>query len=532
MTFNPFQPKPSRRDFLKSGGTALGVAVLPKPTAKGQPRAEPSAPMVDNVILIISDTLRRDALSCYGGSWIHTPHLDRFAEQAVIFDNAYISSFPTVPLRNDVLTGRYTFTYKPWSPLDDDAVTLQETLSKAGILTSLVVDTPHPFRSYNYQRGFAAWQVIRGQENDSYRSAPRKVKLPCAAHKLRSPDVTMVKYLRNVARRQREEDYFVAQTMATAAQWLEENRDGRRFFLYVDTFDPHEPWDPPRYYVDRYDPGYQGEEVIYPRYDFWREFLSEKELQHCRALYAGETTLADRWIGFLLDRIASLDLLKNTAIILIGDHGFYLGEHGYIGKLLIRGKLCQHLPLYPEVARIPMLVYFPGCQGGTRVQALAQPVDLMPTVLDLLGVARPPSVESPSLRPLLEGKVRKVKEIAIASPTLFIKSTKLTPRLASREPDPATRSSITDGEWLLIYGAQVEKSAGGLTASVDSTIREVRKIQGDVSPELYHLAQDPGCEKNLIGGHRGVAQDLHAAYVEFLQSKKIPESHLRYFRRI
>ena len=116
-----------------------------------------------------------------------------------------------------------------------------------------------------------------------------------------------------------------------------------------------------------------------------------------------------------------------------------------------------------------------------------------------------------------------MKEIAIASPTLFIKSTKLTPRLASREPDPATRSSITDGEWLLIYGAQVEKSAGGLTASVDSTIREVREIQGDVSPELYHLAQDPGCEKNLIGGHRGVAQDLHAAYVEFLQSKKIPE---------
>ena len=139
----------------------------------------------------------------------------------------------------------------------------------------------------------------------------------------------------------------------------------------MDTFDPHEPWDPPRYYVDRYDPGYQGEEVIYPRYDFWREFLSEKELQHCRALYAGETTLADRWIGFLLDRIASLDLLKNTAIILIGDHGFYLGEHGYIGKLLIRGKLCQHLPLYPEVARIPMLVYFPGCQGGTRVASLS-----------------------------------------------------------------------------------------------------------------------------------------------------------------
>jgi len=515
--------KTSRRDFLKTSAGALGAATLARAALRAAPQEVRGGERIDNVILIISDTLRRDTLSCYGGSWVHTPHLDRFAQQAVIFDNAFVSSFPTVPLRNDILTGRYTFTYKPWAPLDKDEVTLQETFDKAGVLTSLVADTPHPFApGYNYQRGFAAWQIIRGQEHDEFRTAPRDVKLPCDPKKLRLGEKTVVQYLRNVARRGREEDYFVAQTMSRAAEWLEENRDGRRFFLYVDTFDPHEPWDPPRYYVERYDPGYQGEEVTYPRYDLWREFLSERELQHCRALYAGEVTLVDRWIGFLLDRVVTLDLLSNTAIVLTTDHGFYLGEHGYIGKSLLRGDAYQNLPLYPEVARIPLLIYFPGCQGGLRIKALVQPVDLMATVLDLLGVEKPPPVEAPSLVPLLEGRAGKVKDIAIASPSLF--------HDAETPPSPADRSSITDGEWLLIYGAQPEGTAEvRTTAAVDSIVRQVKELQGEIRPELYHLARDPKCEKNLISEDPSVAARLHEAFLNFLSSRKYPQERLAYF---
>src|SRR5437660_5844352 len=85
-----------------------------------------------NVILIISDTLRRDCVSVYGepgwfGKPVRTPHLERFAARATVFDRAFSSSFPTVPLRNDILTGRATFTYKQWAPLDRDDATLQET---------------------------------------------------------------------------------------------------------------------------------------------------------------------------------------------------------------------------------------------------------------------------------------------------------------------------------------------------------------------------------------------------------------------
>jgi arylsulfatase A-like enzyme len=525
--------KTSRRDFLKLGAAGLGAAVIPGAGLRTAAAPATAAEIrVDNVIIIITDTMRRDAFSFYGGNWIQTPHLDRFAQQAVIFDNAYHSSFPTIPLRNDILTGRHTFTYKPWSPIDEDAITLQETLAQAGILTSMVADNPTCFApGYNYQRGFAAWQLIRGQFSEPYRTAPRDPKLPCDANKLYGGAALTKQYLRNVAHRRREEDYFAAQTMATAADWLEENCDGRRFFLYVDTWDPHEPWDPPHYYVERYDPGYTGEEVIVPRYDFWKEFMTERELQHCRALYAGEVTMVDRWIGFLLDRIATLDLLKNTAVIVTTDHGIYVGEHGYTGKGFVRGNLFGWIPLYSEIARIPLLVYFPGCRGGTHYKGLAQPVDLMPTILEMMGVPRPPSVESNSLVPALTGRVDKVRDLAIASPTVYNAKGRATGLPGVEGVDPSARSSITDGEWLLIAGARPDKSTGPLyTAAVDSRIREIIKIQGELRPELYHLTEDPGCLKNLINDKPAVAGSLHKAYVEFLRSRKIPESYLQLFR--
>jgi arylsulfatase A-like enzyme len=525
MPANPLDNKPSRRDFLKvSGGALAAMAAAGPPPARRAAGPPPDVIQVDNAILIITDSMRRDALSLYGANWIRTPYLDRFARQALVFENSYTSSFPTVPLRNDVLTGRYTFTFKDWSPIDPDAVTLQETLGRAGILTALVVDTPHPFApGYNYQRGFDSWQINRGQEGDRFRTAPREVKLPCHPRKLRQGRETVTKYLRNVARRQREEDYFVAETMTKAAEWLEENHDGRRFFLYVDTFDPHEPWDPPRYYSDPYDPGYEGEEVIYPRYDYWREFLTERELQHCRALYAGEVTMVDRWIGFLLERVASLGLLQNTAVFITSDHGFYLGEHDLIGKSLIRESVFQYLPLYPEVARIPLLVYFPGCAAGSRVKALAQPVDLMPTVLDLLGVAKPPSVEGSSLEPVLQGKTASAKDLVISSPPLF--------GAAKSPPSPTTRSSISDGEWLLIYGAQSEGTArSSQTSAVDSIAREVRNLQGEIRPELYHVAEDPGCKKNVISERHQTAENLRAAYLDFLRRRGYPRDFMQRFR--
>jgi arylsulfatase A-like enzyme len=85
-----------------------------------------------NIVLIVSDTLRRDHVGCYDNAWIHTPHLDRLAERSFVFDRCYAASFPTVPNRSDLLTGSYNFTYLGWKPLPQSELTLPQLLAAAG----------------------------------------------------------------------------------------------------------------------------------------------------------------------------------------------------------------------------------------------------------------------------------------------------------------------------------------------------------------------------------------------------------------
>ncbi len=494
-----------------------------------------------NVILVFSDSLRVDFLGCYGNDWIHTPYLDRFAREAIVFDRAHCGSFPTVPCRNDVFTGRWTLAYKPWAPLDAGEIVLAEVLNEAGYLTSLFVDTPHPFApGFNYQRGFQAWELIRGQESDAWKTAPAEVTLPCDPSKLRGgARGATYKYLQNMAFRQSEEDYFPARTMRAAAAWLEENRD-RPFFMYVDTFDPHEPWDPPAHYLKRYElEGYEGEEVIYPRYDRWADYMTEAELKHCRNLYAGEVSLVDRWIGFLLERVEDLGLLDETAIMVTTDHGFYLGEHGYIGKGIVRGDQWQSLPLYPEVSRVPLIVGLPGGPGARRSQAFAQPVDLMPTILELLGVPVPGIVQGKSLLPVFEGN-DNLRPFAVSAPGLSCRHpvpTKGQAPTSSKDQldlsHPTNRATITTDEWALVIGAQVEEVvSGGITSVVDSMTREVAFLEGEARPELYHLPSDPWCTRDVLAEHKDVARRLQADFCAFLRQAGLREDHLPYFAAV
>lgn len=484
-----------------------------------------------NFILIISDTFRRDHLGCYGNPWIRTPYLDRFALGATVFERAFVGSFPTVPLRNDILTGRYSFTYKPWSPAGPDPL-LQEILGRHGVLTAAFADTPHPFAPpYGYQRGFAAWEQIRGQENDRYHTDPVEIQLPSAPEKLRGNGAALKQYFRNVSDRRAEEDYFPARTMRAAARWLEHN--GHReapFFLYVDTFDPHEPWDPPPHYLRYYEDRYDGDAVMYPRYDR-SEYLSDAELTHIRHLYAGEVSMVDRWVGYLLEAVDALGLTDDTAVLFTSDHGFYHGEHGYIGKSLIREGYQQAIPLYPEVARIPMLFRIPGTSPG-RSTALVQAIDIFPTALDLFGV-EDPEVSRGRAVSLFESQAvhsgTGPRSLTVSAPTLSY------PELGL--PHPATRATVTDGEWLLVYGPQHVPEGEGereMTAMVDSLVREVRMIEGRVGPELYHLPSDPGCLKNRFADpdRYAEAQRLHAGLVAFLETHEVPERHLRFFRTL
>ena len=479
-----------------------------------------------NIIYINSDSFRRDHVGAYGNRWISTPNLDRFAAESVVFDRAYAASFPTVPNRLDVLTGRYTFNYFGWSPLPADALCFPKLLNDAGYVSMMVCDTPHILKQgYNFQRDFTAFEWIRGQENDKWRTHPKDVKYPCdpkkirggftSAVKIRVGPATLTQHLRNTADRKTEADCYAARTMQSACDWLERNHNHGKFFLYVDTFDPHEPWDPPAYYTEMYDPGYEGEEVIYPRYDFC-DYLTKAELKHCRAMYAGECTMVDRWVGKLLAKIDDLGLRGNTLVFFTTDHGFLHGEHGIIGKSIIRKRAMSYCPLWEEIARIPLMMRHPKLRGGKRINAFVQPPDFAPTILDVAGVEIPDAMQGESIIPLMKGRKRAIRDCAVTSPTIIV---------GHRGWWSYTPSTLTTGRWSFIFSG---RSAGGgraTTRAVDSLRR--RQI-GGIFPEvmLYDLKTDPQQKRNVARKHKDVVRKLHRRYVKFLEGLGTREEYL------
>jgi len=425
-----------------------------------------------NIIQIVSDTFRRDYLGCYGNSWIHTECLDRFAKDSLIFDNAYIASFPTIPHRHDLFTGRYTFIYSTWAPLPRDEIILSQLLRQAGYVTMLIVDTPHMIRDAHYfDRGFDGWWWIRGQEHDRYMTNPPDD--PEERQKALGRQ-----YLQNVSLRRFEEDYFVAQTMTSAIKWLELNYDQHeKFFLHIDTFDPHEPWDPPKWYADMYDPKWKGGEVPGGAYILGEERpaasdLTEEQLNHLRALYAGEVTLVDRWIGRLLQKIDDLGLLEDTAIIFTSDHGTYIGEHNYVGLII----------------RLPDSV---GAPSGRRDEIVQSP-DLMPTILELAGVKIPPTVQGRSILSIIRGENEEERNIAVSSASL----------VGQRLPNWIT---VTSKGWALLAS----------------------QVESEVKSELYDLSKDPQETENLIDERPEIADELRSKMIEFLRSLGTEEETLR-----
>ena len=462
-----------------------------------------------NFIVIVSDTLRRDHLGCYGNDWISTPNIDRFAAQSLLFLNAYSGSFPTVPHRRDVLTGRFTASYTPWAPLSSDEVVLPDVLRQKDYLSMMVCDCPHILeRGYHYDRGFDGFEWIRGQESDGWKTYPEAPEYRCDPAKIRSPERLCRRHMRNRAWWEHESDTFVARTMTEACRWLEKSYRRERFFLYVDTFDPHEPWDAPQWYVDMYDPGYDGEVVDYPLYAP-TDFLSDAELKHARALYAAEVTLVDRWIGRLLEKIGDLGLLTDTMVILTTDHGFLHGEHGVIGKSIITPEGLQYIPLYEEISHIPLMVHHPGCRGGVK-EAIVQPMDFMPTILELAEVEVPPSVHGRSFAKLLRGRRDEHREFAVSSPYM------------GGESVPCT---VTSGKWCGVLW-----SASGTEGIVDRAVDGLAKSQaGGLQHEdlLFDLRRDPGQQTNVASEHPRVMADLRRKLVAFCREVGTDEQTVR-----
>src|SRR5215212_10514763 len=164
----------SRKGFLKTVGTGtMGAALLGAPVLlTGCEENRGGAEHKPNVILVIIDTLRKDHVGAYGNDWIQTPTLDAIAEESLLFTQSHPEAMPTIPARRAIHTGMRTWPTHPhafgWKPIPAGQVTVAETLAEEGFGTYLVTDTYVQF-PMNFGRGFGAYHMIRGQENDRYK---------------------------------------------------------------------------------------------------------------------------------------------------------------------------------------------------------------------------------------------------------------------------------------------------------------------------------------------------------------------------
>ncbi|MEC9379255.1 MAG: sulfatase, partial [Candidatus Latescibacterota bacterium] len=310
-----------------------------------------------NVIVLVSDTFRYDYLGCNGNDWIGTEALDCFAERATCFDRHYLSSFPTIPNRTDLFTGRYSFPFHGWQPLDRTVPVLSTLFGAAGYSSQLICDTPHLMsRDHHFDRDFHGAQWIRGQEGDRpllKGNLPPRHRIPKSKTRvdanMRHTKWGNLATLHSHTNRDWawEEDRFCVRTARTASRWLEENHDASPFLLWIDFFDVHEPWDPPEYLVARYDvrSRYDGPPMIHPNYGPASNY-SRRELANLKAHYAAEAFLVNKWIGYLLDKVDDLGLFEDTVIAFTSDHGMFLGEHNRTGKSNIDRADDRIWPLY------------------------------------------------------------------------------------------------------------------------------------------------------------------------------------------
>ena len=270
----------------------------------------------------------------------------------------------------------------------------------------------------------------------------------------------------------------------------------------------------PSYYTEMYMPDYDGE-VVQPIYGRWQHSpgFTEERVRKALATYKGEVTMVDTWVGYLLRTVENMGLMENTAIVFTSDHGFYFGEHnGLFGKLTFAkrpdGTLYGHgdpnamwefSPLYEEIVLVPLLVYVPGARPGVY-RGLTSAIDVMPTVLDVMGKPITDYVEGASLLPKvhdssLPGRDFAVSTIPFANPGDSVNSVDNIKRRLGMAPV----ATVTTDEWSLLY-------------SID-----------DGMSQLYHLPSDPGQLADAIGANPDIARSVHERLVKFMADTSLPE---------
>ena len=394
-----------------------GTPALITPAAK--------APLV---IVYLVDTLRADHTQPYGYRRDTTPELGRFAADSVVFDTAIAQASWTKPsvasLFTSLLPGQHR-AVQLRDTLDSGHVTMAEMLQAKGFATGAVIANSVIYSAgSNFEQGFDLFVGMHGAGN-----RPSKV-------------------------------VEAAPVVDDALSWLEERR-GFPTFLYVHTMDPHVPYTPPAPFNMKYEPHPTPD---HPAVDPRGDYKEPLDLDRLIAQYDGEIAYGDREFGRFVSELKRRGLYDRALMVFLGDHGEEFLDHGQF----THGKT-----VFDELIHIPLIVKFPGGRGaGTRVKQQVQEVDVLPTVMQEMGlpVPAPPVIAGHPLQPVLAGGV----------------------------PEPPAVSEISHRGYV----------AHGMRTSRD---KYVQRFSPEEDELYFDLGRDPKEKDNRLAENRDRASKLKAA---------------------
>jgi len=378
------------------------------PALRGEVKSQP------NVVFITIDTLRADHLGCYGDKEIRTPNIDALAAESFRFERAYTPVPVTLPAHTAIFTGTYPTLSGmhdfSGNKLNPKQPTLASVLKQQGYATGAVVGSAVLDSRFGLNQGFDFYY-------DHF-----------DFNRLQESNLEEMERPGNVVADQ-------------ALDWLGKNAQSK-FFLWMHLYDPHYPYRPPAPFSEQY-----------------------KDRP-----YDGEIAFADAQVGRLIAFLKAKGLYGHTLIVLTGDHGESLGEHG---------EKTHGFFIYNATLHVPVLIHLPGMTRGNVLADLISLTDLMPTVLADVQAEVPAQVQGRSLMPLLTAKK------ADAANGLYAET--FLPRLHFN--------------WSELRSVETEK---------------YQYIQAP-KPELYDLASDPGETRNLFSEKKAVGAELQARLNELVR---------------
>ena len=368
----PLLARPPRTAAILAGSAALALVGLLLRPAGGNPGLD--VPLAwdrapargHNVVLISIDSLRADHLSTYGYQRDTSPMMSDWARRGVLFKNASSTTAWTLPGHMSMLTGRSLLGHGMVSDdrmLTADVTTLAETLQASGYRTGAIVSAPYVEARYGFARGFDDYDdhtISFATNKASYRSVTAPL------------------------------------VQDTADTWLSKGSE-EPFFLFLHYWDVHYDYIPSPPYDTMFDPDYEGDITGNDFYfnDAVNRNMDPRDIEHLLALYDGEIRLVDDHLAKLAASLTRLGLDENTVVVVTSDHGDEFFEHGRKG---------HHRTLYDEILRVPFVLYVPGATPTKPVVTMETSIiDIMPTVLSLVGIDIPDGVEGVNLAPVAFG---------------------------------------------------------------------------------------------------------------------------------